>query len=78
MITEKELEEHAITWLQDVGWQYVFGPDLAPDGAAAERRDYRSVLLWPRLRAALEPPAPLSGPTPWAQIRVGTPNCFAI
>ncbi len=54
MITEKELEEHAITWLQDVGWQYVFGPDLAPDGAAAERRDYRSVLLWPRLRAALD------------------------
>ncbi|MFY9341002.1 MAG: type I restriction endonuclease subunit R [Planctomycetota bacterium] len=53
MITEKELEEHALTWLQDVGWQYAFGPDLAPDGATPERTDYRQVLLQSRLLAAL-------------------------
>ena len=44
-----------------MGWQHRYGPDLAPDGAAPERSDYRQVLLTGRLRqgvAVLNPHVP--------------------
>ena len=44
-MTEDQLEQEARGWLADVGYQHRFGPDLAPDGAAAERADYRQVLV---------------------------------
>nr|WP_267887963.1 hypothetical protein [Acidihalobacter yilgarnensis] len=34
MITEGELEQLALTWFQDTGWDYRHGPDIAPDGDA--------------------------------------------
>ncbi|MBC7703904.1 MAG: type I restriction endonuclease subunit R [Rhodoferax sp.] len=60
-MTEDQLEQEALGWLADVGYQHLYGPDLAPDGAAPERRDYREVLLVERLRqavAALNPAVP--------------------
>ena len=40
-MTEDQLEQEALGWLADVGYQHRYGPDLAPDGPAPERRDYR-------------------------------------
>jgi type I restriction enzyme R subunit len=53
MITEDHLEQLALTWFQDSGWEYVYGPDIAPDGDAPERADYRQVILPGRLLDAL-------------------------
>lgn len=53
MIKEDQLEQLALAWFQDAGWEYRHGPDLAPDGDTPEREDYRHVLLPGRLREAL-------------------------
>lgn len=52
-MTEDQLERETLAWLQDVGYVHVAGPDIAPDGPAPERNDYRQVLLKRRLRTAL-------------------------
>lgn len=52
-MNESIVEESAIEWLQDLGWTYIHGPTLAPDGEAPERASYRHVILEQRLRAAL-------------------------
>ena len=52
-MTEDQLERETLAWLQDVGYTHMAGPDIAPDGHAPERSDYRQVLLAGRLRAAL-------------------------
>jgi type I restriction enzyme, R subunit len=50
---ESVVEEAAIEWLQDLGWTYIHGPTLAPDGSAPERATYRDVILGDRFRRAL-------------------------
>jgi type I restriction enzyme R subunit len=60
-MTEDQLEQECMAWLADVGWQHRYGPDIAPDGDAPERDNYRQVLLLGRLRsavAALNPTVP--------------------
>lgn len=52
-MTEDDLEQLCLTWFQDSGWDYRFGPDIAPDGDTPERADYRQVLLSGHLLAAL-------------------------
>lgn len=52
-MTEDQLEQETLGWLADVGFTCLFGPGLAPDGASAERADYRQVLLVERLRSAI-------------------------
>ena len=62
-MTEDQLEHEALGWLAEVGYTHCYGPDLAPDGSAPERHDYRQVLLVERLRAAiarLNPRVPLA------------------
>lgn len=54
MLTEDGLEQLALTWFQDSGWEYRHGPDIAPDGETPERADYRQVVLTGRLREALQ------------------------
>ena len=53
MMNEQQLEDLCITWFQETGWQFVHGPDMAPDGANPERADYRQVILRDRLLVAL-------------------------
>ena len=43
MITEDQLEQLAIQWFQDTGWNYVHGAVIAPEGVAAEREDRRNI-----------------------------------
>ena len=52
-MTEDDLEQLALTWFQDSGWEYRYGPDISPDGDTPERTDYRQVLLQGRLFDAL-------------------------
>ena len=62
-MTEDQLEQEALGWLADVGYQKLYGPDIAPDGDSPERADYRQVLLVERLRSAvtrLNPAVPLA------------------
>ena len=51
--TEDFLEEAAIEILQDLGYDYVFGPDISYDGEYPERMDYKEVILGQRVREAL-------------------------
>jgi len=52
-MTEDQLEQEALGWLAEAGYSTLFGPDIAPDGDAPERSDYRQVLLPFRLREAI-------------------------
>ncbi len=51
--TESTLEQAALEWLQILGCDYAFGPEIAPDGGRPERGDYQQTLLLGRLREAL-------------------------
>lgn len=52
-VNEQQLEDAAIGWFGELGWQYVNGPDIAPDGDSPARTDYRQTVLRERLLAAL-------------------------
>lgn len=52
--TESTVESAALAWLESLGWQTAFGPDIAPDGARPERERYADVVLKGRFRAAVE------------------------
>ncbi len=52
-MVESDLEQLALTWFQDTGWDYRAGPDIAPDSDNPQRTDYRQVLLQGELREAL-------------------------
>ena len=53
MITEDRLEQQCLGWFREGGWEAVFGPDIAHDGAAPERANYREVVLVGRLTRSL-------------------------
>jgi type I restriction enzyme R subunit len=52
-LTESEIETLAIERLQAIGFNYVYGPDIAPDAANPERESFADVLLLSRLRKAV-------------------------
>jgi type I restriction enzyme R subunit len=52
-ITEDVVELAAIETLQELGWSYLHGSVLAPDGSAPERRSFGDVILIGRLEAAV-------------------------
>src|SRR5690606_8668086 len=52
-MTEDQLEQQCLQWFAEGGWEIAHGPDLAPDGTAPERADYRQVLLLEDLEAAI-------------------------
>ena len=52
-INESVVEQAALAWLGDLGWQTAHGPDIAPDTPNAERSHYDQVVLERRLRDAL-------------------------
>lgn len=55
-ITEDQLEQAALDWFRELGYQVAFGPDIAPppDGITPERDDYRQTILTKRLRTRLQ------------------------
>ncbi len=50
---ESQLEEAALEWFEELGYELVFGPDIAPEGEYPEREDYSDVILAERLKDAL-------------------------
>src|SRR3989304_9460005 len=56
IITEQQIEEEALRMLEEEGYEYVYGPDIAPapEGKTPERERYSDVVLVGRLRKALE------------------------
>ena len=54
MITEDQLEQLCLEWFQSIGYDYICGYDIAPGEAAAERSEYRQIILHDRLLSRLE------------------------
>lgn len=62
-MTEDQLEHEMLSWLSEVGYEHIYGPDIAFDSDAPERTNYQEVLLVERLRKAiyqLNPNIPLA------------------
>ena len=51
--SESVVEDAAIEWFQGLGYSYLPGPEIAPDGSTPERTSYGKVILENRLRASL-------------------------
>ena len=58
-LTESSIENWAIELLQAQGYTYLYGPDIAPESATAERARYDEVVLVEHLRAAVRRINPL-------------------
>jgi type I restriction enzyme R subunit len=52
VITENEIEEIALEYLERIGYEIIHGPDISPDGDFPER-EYSEVVLINRLRNAI-------------------------
>lgn len=53
MITEDQLEQLCLEWFRAGGYECAYGPDIAHDGEAPERGNYKQIILSGRLLAAL-------------------------
>lgn len=53
MIIEDDLEYEMLSWLTQLGYTHIHGPDIARDGKTPERANYQDVLLTKRLRQAI-------------------------
>ena len=58
-MTEDQLEQETLSWLTDVGYTAIYGPDISIDGNAPERNNYIQVVLVERLRKAINQLNPL-------------------
>lgn len=54
MITEDQLEQLCLEWFKSIGYDYVCGYDIAPDGDNPERTDYSQIVLFDRLLTQLQ------------------------
>ena len=52
-ITENQIEFLAIQRLESLGYRYLYGPEIAPDGHSPERDSFEQVLLLNRLKTAV-------------------------
>lgn len=62
-LNEDAVEQYAIELLRGLGYAYIHGSEIAPDGPAEERKSFKDAILVDRLRAAiarLNPTLPLS------------------
>ncbi|MBS3764725.1 MAG: type I restriction endonuclease subunit R, partial [Planctomycetes bacterium] len=53
-MTESAVEQTALDWLIDLGYEVAHGPDISPGGPSPERDNYQDVVLVRRLRESLE------------------------
>lgn len=52
--SESDIESAALAWLENLGYQILFSPKIAPGMPASERENYGQVVLERRLRQVLE------------------------
>ncbi len=53
-ITEHKIETFAIELFEELGYEYIYAPNIALDGKAPERESYEQVLLLDRLQKAVK------------------------
>ncbi|CAN1510410.1 COG0610 Type I site-specific restriction-modification system, R (restriction) subunit and related helicases [Methylophilaceae bacterium] len=53
LIDENMVEQICLDWFSELGYERVFGPDIAPDGPDQERTTYKQVVLTDRLFTSL-------------------------
>lgn len=53
-VRESTVEEAALSWFEELGWEIKHGPEIAPGETGAERPSYQETILPHRLRNALE------------------------
>jgi type I restriction enzyme, R subunit len=53
-VAESGVEEVCLEYFADLGWEVLYGPDIAPGEQKTERATYRDVLLEGRLRSAIQ------------------------
>lgn len=53
-ITENTIESFAIELFEKLGYEYIYAPNIAPDGEMPERESYEQVLLVDRLKRAVK------------------------
>jgi type I restriction enzyme, R subunit len=51
---ENDIEQFAIEQLKALGYDYIYAPEIAPDGTHPERENYQEVLLTKRVRSAIK------------------------
>ena len=53
LLDERAVEQEAINLLKKLGYVYVHGPELGPEGELKERDRFSEVILEKRVRAAV-------------------------
>ncbi len=53
-ITENTIESFAIELFDKLGYEYIYAPNIAPDGDTPERESYEQILLMGRLQKAVK------------------------
>ena len=53
-MNEDTVEQAALGYFRDLGYETTFGPDIAPDGKAPERQNWNDAVLVGRLKAAID------------------------
>ncbi len=53
-ISENTIESFAIELLEELGYEYIYAPNIAPDGGTPERETYEQALLLHRLQKAVK------------------------
>ena len=52
-LTESQIEDFAIQLFEQLGYKSLYGPDIAPDGLAAQRTSFEDVVLKETLQRAV-------------------------
>ncbi|MCK5148515.1 type I restriction endonuclease subunit R [bacterium] len=52
-ITESQIEDYTITLLEEAGFKYIHGAEIAPDSESPERESFEDVILKGRLQSAI-------------------------
>ena len=52
-LTENTIEEFSIELLESLGYEYIYAPNIAPDGDSPERKTYEDIILLERLQNAV-------------------------
>lgn len=53
-LSESVVEEAALAWFEELGYERLYGPDIAPGEPGEERASFGDMVLVGRLRQALE------------------------
>ena len=53
-ITESKIEEYTIQLLEELGYEYIYAPDIAPDSSNPQRTSFSEVIFPDKVKSAIE------------------------